>query len=319
MRQGPSPRLIGIFIIGAVVLAVAGVMAFASGDLMARKYPFVVYFEQSVAGLEPGAQVKFMGVQVGAVKAVTLNISGRSPTLADVRIPVILEIDERLLVQQGVVGLLLEDVDFLGSWIDQGLRVEMGIESFVTGKKFLSLVVRPDAPISLVRDPMVPYLELPSIRTTGIDDLESDVREALGTLVRLDVDGVLNSMMKTLEGIDRFVSSDLAPSADRLSQTLTLADSSFAAIQRLATAVEAGIEPVQRNIAGTAEEASTAVAELRVTLEAFRAFADPRSPVVIRLEDTLERLGAASRAVETLAEYLARNPGALIRGKPEGN
>jgi hypothetical protein len=46
-----NPKLVGAFVIGAVILAVIGVVLFGSGDWFTKKRTFVTYFEGSVAGL----------------------------------------------------------------------------------------------------------------------------------------------------------------------------------------------------------------------------------------------------------------------------
>ena len=53
-----SPTVIGAFVVGAVVLAVGGLMLFGSGPLFRKAHTFVAYFDQSVAGLRTGAPVK---------------------------------------------------------------------------------------------------------------------------------------------------------------------------------------------------------------------------------------------------------------------
>jgi paraquat-inducible protein B len=303
---------VGIFVIGAVVLAVASVLTFASGTLFAQTFPFVVYFRESVTGLDPGAPVKFMGVQVGSVQGVTLSLSGQERSLQDVRIPVVFEIDQNLLAQQGLAGLSLADTLRLRSLIEEGMRVELAVESFVTGKKFLSLVVQPDAPVDLVNDPDVPYIELPSVRGTGLADLQGDVQDALARLVRLQIDTVLLAMTRTLQSIDAVATNSLGPTLEELPRTLAHADSTLAAMRVLTARVDSGFVPLQENMSA----AMTGAEDLRETLAVLRDVAGPESPLLARLEETLNRLAAAGYAVEALAEYLARNPDALLRGKP---
>jgi paraquat-inducible protein B len=307
---------VGIFVIGAVVLAVASVLTFASGTLFAQTFPFVVYFRESVTGLDPGAPVKFMGVQVGSVQGVTLSLSGQERSLQEVRIPVVFEIDQNLLAQQGLAGLSLADTVRLRSLIEEGMRVELAVESFVTGKKFLSLVVQPDAPVDLVNDPEVPYVELPSVRGTGLADLQGDVQDALARLVRLQIDTVLLAMTRTLQSIDAVATNSLGPSLDELPRTLAHADSTLEAMRVLAARVDAGFVPLQENMSAAMTGATTTAEDLRQTLAVLRDVAGPESPLLARLEETLNRLAAAGYAVEALAEYLARNPDAILRGKP---
>jgi paraquat-inducible protein B len=308
--------MVGIFVIAAVALAVASVLTFASGTLFAQTFPFVVYFRQSVTGLDPGAPVRFMGVQVGTVKGVTLSISNQELSLGEVRIPVIFEIDQNMLAQQGLEYLSLADTTRLRAMIDQGMRVEMGVESFVTGKKYLSLVVKPDEPIDLVNDPSVPYVEIPAIRNSGLEDLEGDVRLALARLVRLQIDTVLLAMTRTLESLDHVATTSLAPSLSRIPITLARADSTLESLRYLAARVDSGFVPLQENVAAAMNGTSATAEELRITVSAMRDVMGPESPVLARLEETLNRLAAAGYAVEALAEYLGRNPDALLRGKP---
>ena len=50
-----NPAVIGGFIVGAVVLAIAGVMIFGSGKLFAETIKCVMYFEGAIQGLHVGA------------------------------------------------------------------------------------------------------------------------------------------------------------------------------------------------------------------------------------------------------------------------
>jgi len=312
----PSARLVGLFVIGAVVLAVAAVLTFASGSLFANRYPFVVYFQQSVAGLDVGAPVKFMGVRVGTVRSVSLSLTDRERSLDEVRIPVIFEVDQNLLLQRGLARLSLADTTRLRELIDDGMRVELGVESFVTGKKYISLVVRPDVIPDLVNDPTVPFVELPAIRATGLEDLESNVRQALGRLVVLEVDSVLNQVSRTLETLDRVAGQDLTRTLDQLPGTLARADSTLDALRVMALRMDTGMEPLQNTLTEALQGANGASLELRNTLQALQEVTGAESPLVARLEETLNRLGAAGYAVEALAEYLSRNPDAILRGRP---
>lgn len=59
---------IGVFIIGAVVLAVTGIVILSAGHLFERTMIMESYFDESVQGLTVGAPVKHRGVQIGTVK-----------------------------------------------------------------------------------------------------------------------------------------------------------------------------------------------------------------------------------------------------------
>ena len=71
MKRG-NPALIGLFIIGAIVLMVAGVIIVGSGKFFVHTVRAVMYFDGSVQGLQIGAPVTFRGVKIGSVARPTV-------------------------------------------------------------------------------------------------------------------------------------------------------------------------------------------------------------------------------------------------------
>ena len=73
MSNPGNKALIGAFVVGAVVLAVMGVLILGGGEFLKKKLTFVMYFDRSVKGLKVGAPVVFEGVEVGTVKEVAVR------------------------------------------------------------------------------------------------------------------------------------------------------------------------------------------------------------------------------------------------------
>jgi MlaD protein len=81
MARKPNPALLGAFVVGAVILAVLGLVIFGGGKFFRSTQSWVAYFDESIKGLAVGAPVTFRGVKVGSVTDVKVVVdpkSGRS-------------------------------------------------------------------------------------------------------------------------------------------------------------------------------------------------------------------------------------------------
>ena len=58
MKTKVSPTIVGAFVIGAMVLGVVALFSFGGINFFEKPQRFVVYFNESVHGLDQGSQVK---------------------------------------------------------------------------------------------------------------------------------------------------------------------------------------------------------------------------------------------------------------------
>ena len=77
MSKKANTTAIGLFVLGAVLLAVAGIVVFGSGTFFVKKYDYVAYFSGSVKGLNVGAPVLWNGVKVGEVTRISLEFDAK--------------------------------------------------------------------------------------------------------------------------------------------------------------------------------------------------------------------------------------------------
>jgi paraquat-inducible protein B len=141
MKRG-NPALIGLFIIGAIVLMVAGVLVVGSGKFFVHTERAVIYFDGSVQGLQIGAPVTFRGVKIGSVVSVQLYFDRHR---LDFRVPVIIEIPQGSQSHVHISGELAgTHQDMLIALIKRGLRAQLQTESLVTGQLFVQLDLYPD-------------------------------------------------------------------------------------------------------------------------------------------------------------------------------
>src|SRR5215467_9894924 len=98
MRTQANARLVGAFILGALVLAITAVAVLGSGRLFRTTHPFILVFRGNVNGLRVGAPVKIKGVTIGSVTDVELRLDfgleGVGSSQGGIKIPVLIELDE---------------------------------------------------------------------------------------------------------------------------------------------------------------------------------------------------------------------------------
>ena len=67
MASKANPAVIGGFVLGAIALAVVGLMVVGGGRFFQHRQFWEAYFDESIKGLAIGAPVTFRGVKVGSV------------------------------------------------------------------------------------------------------------------------------------------------------------------------------------------------------------------------------------------------------------
>src|SRR5262245_51430271 len=124
-----NPTTIGAFVVGAIVLLIAGVLLFGGGKFFQEKLPYVLFFDSSVEGLNVGAPVVFRGVQVGQVTEITALAD---PQTFDMRIRVKIELVRGSVKVVGTEGYHFQDPHKgVEGLIHRGARATLRMQSFV--------------------------------------------------------------------------------------------------------------------------------------------------------------------------------------------
>ena len=137
MSKKANPTLIGVFVVGALVLAVAGVLVFGRGNLFSEKRRYVLFFDESIKGLTVGAPVMFRGVPIGSVTGIKLCFDSQDMSMAT---PVFIETEPDRIQRIGerpLASRILEkrrQKEIMDRLIQKGLRAQLQTESLVTGR-----------------------------------------------------------------------------------------------------------------------------------------------------------------------------------------
>jgi phospholipid/cholesterol/gamma-HCH transport system substrate-binding protein len=320
-----NPTLIGAFVLGGALLAVIAVVAFGSGRLFRDTETFISFFDGSVAGLNVGAAVRFRGIDVGVVQDILLDFPSTQREGNDLRIAVVYDIDRKRIESRGA-GVRLEDPLDITALLTLGIRAELATESLVTGMKYIALDLDPEHPVSLEPVPGLPYPEIPTV-STGLERIEDEVYRIIADLGAVRLDTLVTVATAAFSQINDLAgSADLSATVERLPATIDRLNSTLSDLQRVLARVDAVVAPLGDDVRRTTEQATATMAQLQGTLADMDAVLDtvgstldPRSPLFIQFERAMTDLSGASRALRDLADYLERNPSALLRGRPEGN
>src|SRR5579862_2212839 len=181
-----NPTALGLFIVIGLAFAVGGVVLFSSGTLFHTKVNFIVYFDSSLDGLNPGAPIKFRGVTVGKVEKVLIR---HNQAQGDYAMPVIIGIDQNLAQSKSDTELQIPSMERMALLISHGLRARLNAESLVTGDLYVGLDFVSDAAPPVFHQVKPEYDEIPSV--------PSDVQQLWANFKHLDLAG-LSTKLNTL-------------------------------------------------------------------------------------------------------------------------
>jgi paraquat-inducible protein B len=129
---------------------------------------------------------------------------------------------------------------------------------------------------------------------------------SLGELKVADINRGITNLLVSVNDLLR--SPHLTNSLASLHQTLD-------EYRRLSVEVRGRIGPLARGADATFKEAQSTLAELRQTLQGARDMLAPQAPLRRDLTVTLDQVAEAAHSIGALADFLNRNPNAILSGR----
>lgn len=328
-----SPKIIGLFVTGGLVLLVGMVIFFASTSWFTKSVHFILFFDQSVNGLSEGSKVKFRGVPVGSVSKIMIRAHGQDT--ASTAIPVVIQIDRARLVNDfGLEESALDPEEIRGA-IQRGLFAQLSLESFITGQLFVELSVdakrSPEMQSHLMGSSDL--IEIPTV-SSSLDQITADAAEIISQLSVVDfpllednVNAVLENLATALAGIDSpGISRAVIGAADgvtafvsssELNRSVLAAQEAFDSLKSSLDSFNMKEGPLADTLAVWTSELSQALKGLNAVTGQISAMTEPEGVLRFELESTLRELSRTAKSIRELAEYLETNPNAVLTGRPE--
>ena len=327
MSQKINTTTIGLFIVTGVALGVTGLLLFSSSKMFSKSHDIIVYFDQSLNGLNAGAPVKYRGVTIGSVKQVMIRFNQATN---DNAMPVILEIEDKLVRQRlgDEVGQMFyagtTDEQVREDRIKQGMRASLQTESLVTGVLYVDLRINPKASPPVFHQLEKRYNELPS-ESTQIQqlfenlsslDIKSLQTNLNNLIIRLDTKvGELNMADINAGVTNLLLSVNHLVSDPDLTNALAALRPTIDQYRELGAKVTSKIDPLANSVTNTLAQADRALAQIRGAGENLRTMLAPDSPVRNDLDLALAQLAGAAQSISALADFLKQHPNALIAGR----
>jgi paraquat-inducible protein B len=208
MKLKPSPALVGAFVLGALALGSAAVLTFGGRNPFAPRRRLVVYFDESVSGLERGAAVKVHGVQSGRVTALipTLSPDSRSTVVA-----AICDMKGAELTRSGGELLELSDAATLKTLVAEGLRARLK-PAGISGESTIDLdfydprryPVRPEPAWTDGGQPYPSVPAIPSVTGELLDDLQAVMHQ----LSKTDFEGLSRKLGGAARSVEELPAAD---------------------------------------------------------------------------------------------------------------
>jgi len=332
MSMRPNYFKLGLFILIALLLLIAGIILFGSGVFEQEKVYFETYFKDSVSGLSVGASVQDNGVEIGTVEKISFvrndytlpdNKNGFSKYRPYVR--VVCSVRGENLPEM-THEERQKELDVL---IKNGLRLRLST-NILTGQGFIEAQYVEDPARfpdeTLPWTPEHPYIpSAPSTFTT----LKDSVDKILRRLEKIETEKIADNLNTLLVSVDDAVNDlDVTQIRDRVEALLDNADNAIEQahiaelsqeVMKLFTEARQTNQDLQKLLKDpTPDQDLTNVAELvdqmNTTLLKVDRLIQIQSPQML---ETLENFKQISENLKSLTADLEKNPSMIFSKPPE--
>jgi len=310
---------LGLFILAAIAIVVAMVLALGAGKLFQRTVTLETYIDDSVQGLDIGSKVRYRGVLLGEVKRLGFTaeryeldkpLGQRKPY---VLVEAVLNLD-----RLGPLGDV--DVQLMQQYINQGLRIRVAPQG-ITGINYLELdFVDPlfNPPLPIDWQPLNPYI--PSARAKLVQ-FTNQIDSVLRSLEEADIKNLADDIDKFLKTATRKLDALPVEKLSAEASTL-LAEYRAAAVRLQQVLANPELDTLPDNVASAANRVRAVADSERL----HRAIANLDS-ILARLDQslagsehdiaaTLNNLRQTTENLRELTEAARRYPAGTLFGEP---
>jgi len=216
--------------------------------------------------------------------------------------------------------------------VSVGLRARMKQQSLLTGQLYIEFDIVPELD-SFTYQPDVkpPYPTVPTIGTE-MDELIAGIADGLKKFNSLDIASVMIELRDVLASAKTQITAlnmkeindnivDITADVrtltgnEKLGKSIDGLDDAITQIDILAKRANQGMDPLLLDLKKVMQQANAGLAKIDVAAADVSKMANPRSPMLLRMQNVMDETERATRAIKELANDLKRNPNTLLSGK----
>ncbi len=337
---------LGVFLLVSATVLVSTLVIMAGFSLTKSKEKFKVYFNESVSGLEIGAQVKYNGVRVGQVSEIAIaakNVNKVMVTLElDVGIPVKTD-SKAVLTGMGITGLKFVEIS---GGTDQAEQVPPG-GTIQAGRSFMGIIGGKAEDITVKMELALNKINavMSDQNISNIEDIIANVKNISVTVDKLASEStnkfskIMDELAKASSDIgdgaaaaksgmvqlDNLVKSS-SPGVDEIVKNTAQATASFrktandlSKINEILSRLSSTVKDVQAKVAaidaaGISDGVKSSVVEANATLSSVRRIVDTSRENITHSARSLRR---TMRYLEEFSSTIRDQPSLLLSSKKQ--
>jgi len=299
---------IGIFILVAVVLFIAGLLAFGAKSFFTPKTRFETGIEGDVSGLSLGSSVQLRGVPIGQVTRITFGFHAYPGSKSHLLI-VEFEVDGEELPWPSK-----NIKDLVNQAVGQGLRAIVKGQG-ITGTSILSLETLNPAPEPPPLDYAPRYYYIPSAPSQFSRMLET-IEKSLVNIQKIDFAAIGAGVTNALDGVrhlaDKLNNLDLETITTNANSVLVQVKSTAAKAQDAVTEIQSTIKSMKLD--AVSDNANSLLKELNQTALRLQTLTSKIN--TLPMNDTLSELQRTLATLNEVLLELKRYPAGFFLGEP---
>lgn len=273
---------------------------------------FIVFFDESIRGLNPGAPVEYRGIRIGTVAAAPYFFNVKNPLQLALEkgIPVLIRIESGRLYDKLTLPQLQQEID---DAIAQGLKAVLKTGNLLTGGLYVDLNINDEDKVTGAATPtQVAAAEPASATDVGVMTpplAPLDDHQFMGyRVLPTGRSGLGHIEQKVLKLLDKINNLPVEQALGQATITMNEAQQMMQQAKQLLASLDAiAAQPTTKQLPA---ELQKTMQELRQTLSGF----SPGSPAYERLNGNLQSLDKVLRDLQPVLQTLNQQSNALVFG-----